>query len=121
MGPIFVLKDILDGGRESDVALASPVGAHQPDASTEISYLQLKQLCQSLENQLENLGCSQGCAIAIVAPHSLEIAISLLALPAAGYPILPLNPALASDSAVHALADAGIKLLLVSGGEVLSA
>ena len=80
------VKEILDRGEPSHIAIISPDGPV-------LTYRDLKHQVDLLSKQLRSFGIGRGDRVAIVLPNGVEHIVSFLAVTAAGATAAPLNPA----------------------------
>lgn len=73
---------------------------------------QIRSRCRRLAKVLQEKGLQPGDRVAILAANSVQYLESYLAIPAAGYVIVPLNTRHAEAELLYAVKDAGAKVLL---------
>lgn len=97
------------------LARATQVAGHSAALISEgrvISHRELRSRCQRLASMLKSKGAKPGDRIAILAANTHHYVESYLAIPAAGFVIVPLNTRHAEPELRYALEDAGAKMLL---------
>lgn len=109
------LGSILAAGKALQPAIAAASQADRQSSSqlAAISYQELRQICASMDTQLKYFGFSR-CEVALLAPHSLETAVLLVALAAAGWTVAPMNPSLAAETIKFVLEETKAKIVVVS-------
>ncbi len=78
----------------------------------EFSFRELQSRCRRLASVLKSKGAEPGDRIAILAANSNHYVESYVAIPAAGFVIVPLNTRHAEPELRYAIEDAGAKILL---------
>lgn len=78
----------------------------------EFSFRELQSRCRRLASLLKSKGAEPGDRIAILAANSNHYVESYVAIPAAGFVIVPLNTRHAEPELRYAMEDAGAKILL---------
>ena len=83
------------------------------DGATSLSYAQLYRRCRLLAGSLTALGLNKGDRVAILAGNGHRYIETYVAVPAAGFVVVPLNTRHAEAELQYALEDSGAKVLLV--------
>ena len=78
----------------------------------EVTYRELRSRCQRLAAVLNSMGAEPGDRIAILAANTNHYLESYVAIPAAGFVIVPLNTRHAEPELRYAIEDAGAKILI---------
>jgi long-chain acyl-CoA synthetase len=94
---------------------ALQVAADQPAIISEgrtLTYRELDSRCRRLASVLQQAGASPGDRIAILAANTHHYLEAYVAIPAAGFVIVPLNTRHAEPELRYAIEDAGAKVLL---------
>lgn len=97
------------------IRLAAQVAASSVaviDGDTCLTYAELHRRCRQLAGSLAALGLNPGDRVAILAANSHSYLTSYLAIPAAGFVIVPLNTRHAEAELLYALQDSGARVLL---------
>ena len=101
------IKDILERGEPSHIAVISPNGPV-------LTYGDLRRQVDSLADQLHSFGIGRGDRVAIILPNGVEHIISFLAVTAAGATAAPLNPAYTKEEFRFCLDDTNAKAVITS-------
>ena len=104
------IKDILERGEPSHIAVISPNGPV-------LTYGDLRRQVDSLADQLHSFGIGRGDRVAIILPNGVEHIISFLAVTAAGATAAPLNPAYTKEEFRFCLDDTNAKAVITSPAE----
>lgn len=83
------------------------------DGDSAISYAKLHQRCRLLAGSLHDLGLSKGDRVAILANNGQRYLETYIAVPAAGFVVVPLNTRHAMTELKYALKDSNTKVLLI--------
>lgn len=79
-----------------------------------MSYLQLNQKANQLSRLIQNKGIAPNEFVTIIATHSLEMVISILAVLKAGAVYVPVDPAYPLERIKYILEDSGARLVLTN-------
>ena len=82
------------------------------DDDRAITYTELHERCRQLAGGLRALGLKQGDRVAILAANSGRYIETYVAVPAAGYVVVPLNTRHAGPELKYALEDSGARVLI---------
>lgn len=83
------------------------------DGATSLSYTELYRRCRLLAGSLSTLGLQKGDRVAILASNGHRYIETYVAVPAAGFVVVPLNTRHAQAELQYALEDSDTKVLLV--------
>ncbi|MFQ5637721.1 MAG: acyl--CoA ligase [bacterium] len=108
MSKTKTLIDLLESGKDADVAIAAP--EHPPS-----SYADVRRLVSNTVTTLNGLGIGRNDPVAIVLPNGPAMATAFIAI-AAGATTAPLNPAYRQKEFEFYLSDLNAKLLVVEAG-----
>ena len=97
----MLLHEILDNGRENDIALV--------DSERRLTYGELKETVNKCRNKLYKTGVRQGDRVAIFARNSVEFVCAYFAIVSLGAIAVPINFQLSSGEIAYILKDAGIE------------
>jgi acyl-CoA synthetase (AMP-forming)/AMP-acid ligase II len=78
-----------------------------------ISYGDLHQACKTIADKLHLAGLASGDVVALVAPHSIHSAATMIGLVRCGLVCAPVDPATSSKRFKEVLEETGAKMLLV--------
>jgi acetyl-CoA synthetase len=109
------------GGACADAHPADRIAVISVDGSGAVrttSYSELSDRTSRLARALGRLGVERGDRVGVVAPQSLEVGISHLAIWKLGAVSLPLASLFGPDALRYRLSDSGAKLAIVSPGNV---
>ncbi len=85
-----------------------------------LNYRELTERCRRLGGALNGLGLKTGDRIAILAANALQYVEIYMAVPAAGFVVVPLNMRHAEAELAYALEDSGTKILLTETGQLIT-
>jgi len=105
MKPGANLRDLLDGGADTAVALSAP-------SSPPLAFGALRRLIADTVGALNSVGIGRGDRVAIALPGGAAAATAFLGV-AAGAAAAPLNPAYREDEFAFYLTDLNVKALIV--------
>ncbi|MGB0801088.1 MAG: AMP-binding protein, partial [Ilumatobacteraceae bacterium] len=77
-----------------------------------VSFSELDRRCRALAGTLARLGLSRGDRVALLMANGLPYVEAYVAVPAAGFVIVPINTRLADPEIAYILGDAGVSALI---------
>jgi acyl-CoA synthetase (AMP-forming)/AMP-acid ligase II len=108
--PMQSLRDLLEAGRDDDVALLLP------EKGEHVTYGQLVSSVDRLVAELRDLGVGRGDCVALVLPNGADFVHWILAMLRLGVAAAPLNPAYTAHEYSFYLDDLEPKLLMLPAG-----
>ena len=97
----MLLHEILNNGREGDVALV--------DGERRLTYSETKKIVKSCRNKLYNIGIREGDRVAIFARNSIEFICTYFAVVSLGAIAVPINFQLSGRETAYILKDTSIE------------
>lgn len=85
--------------------------------SASLTYAELEKRMNQLANQLIDLGVKKGDRVGIFMARSLETAVAMYGIMAAGAVYVPINPSQPAERTQFLIKDCGIKTLITNAGQ----
>ncbi|MFI8835437.1 non-ribosomal peptide synthase/polyketide synthase [Streptomyces afghaniensis] len=99
-------------------AAASPDAVAVVFGESSLTYAEVEVRANRLAHHLRSLGVVEGSLVGVCLERGLDLVPSLLGVLKAGAGYLPLDPASPADRLGYVLADAGVRVVVTSGGLV---
>ncbi len=112
MGAVETMHDLLVG--QDPLAPALALAGRSTDKFASLNYAAFREVCSSVAHTFDRYGLCRGQIVALLAPHTLETAALLIAIPKCARVCVPINPNLEAAASIDfILRDTGASVLIV--------